>query len=82
MSMMRKAEKAAAFLVRDWLSPISPARCTRFMLRCYRRWGMRINGTPNYLSAKIWFDGTDYSANELNKSCTIPSYVRILTHDW
>jgi acetyltransferase-like isoleucine patch superfamily enzyme len=43
---------------------------------------MRINGTPNYLSARIWFDGTDYSAIELNEGCTISSSVYVLTHDW
>lgn len=43
---------------------------------------MKILGTPNYLSPKIWFDGTDYSRIELNEGCTISSYVRFLTHDW
>ncbi len=82
MSLVRKLEKAVVFLLRDFISPISPARCTRFMLHFYRRWGMKIIGTPNYISSKIWFDGTDYSAIELNEGCTISSYVRVLTHDW
>ncbi|MHC4739766.1 MAG: acyltransferase [Planctomycetota bacterium] len=42
---------------------------------------MKIHGQPNYLSAKIWFDGSDYSLIELNDGCTISSNVRILTHD-
>jgi len=51
------------------------------MLNYFRRRGMRIFGQPNYLSAKIWFDGADYSLIELNDGCTISSNVRILTHD-
>jgi acetyltransferase-like isoleucine patch superfamily enzyme len=43
---------------------------------------MRILGMPNYLSSKVYFDGTDYSLIELNEGCTISSNVRILTHDW
>jgi len=51
------------------------------MVYYFRRRGMKIYGQPNYLSAKIWFDGADYSLIELNDGCTISSNVRILTHD-
>ncbi|MCG3178514.1 MAG: hypothetical protein BIFFINMI_00842 [Phycisphaerae bacterium] len=82
MSLFRKIEKAVVFKLRNIISPISPSTCTRFMLRYYKRRGMVINGRPNYISAQIWFDGTDYSMIELNEGCTISSNVRILTHDW
>jgi len=82
MSIFSKFEKKIYFILRDIISPISPAMCTRFMVRYYKRQGMRILGQPNYISAKIWFDGTDYSQIELNEGCTISSNIRILTHDW
>lgn len=82
MSLLKKLNKSAVFILRNLISPWSPSLCTRFMLRYFRKQGMRILGQPNYLSAKIWFDGTDYSMIELNEGCTISSNVRILTHDW
>ena len=48
------------------------------MTAYYKRRGMKMTGKPNYLSAKIWFDGTDYSNIELGKGCTISSFVRDL----
>lgn len=82
MGFAGKLEKAAVFALRNIISPGSPYRCTQMMLWWFRRKGMKINGRPNYISAKIWFDGTDYSMIELNEGCTISSNVRILTHDW
>ena len=79
---MNKLEKAIVFILRDIIYPISPAKCTRFMVSYFKRKGMKIIGQPNYLSAKIWFDGTDYSLIELNEGCTISSFVRVMTHDW
>ena len=82
MNIYMKIEKAIIFTLRNIISPISPAACTRFMIRFYRRKGMKILGQPNYLSAKVRIDGTDYSRIELNEGCTISSGVRVLTHDW
>lgn len=79
---MAKLEKALVFTLRKLISPWSPRLCTRLMVGYFRRKGMRILGEPNYLSATVAFDGTDYSAIELNEGCTISSFVRILTHDW
>lgn len=61
---------------------ISPAICTRFTTRWLKALGAQIDGTPNYLSAKIWFDGSDYSLISIGHGVTISSNVRILTHDW
>ena len=61
---------------------VSPGTATGILLGLYRRHGMVINGTPNYVSSKIWFDGTDYSLITLEHGCTISSNIRILTHDW
>lgn len=43
---------------------------------------MRFNGRPNYISSKIWFDGTDYSLINIGHQVTMSSYIRVLTHDW
>lgn len=54
----------------------------RFLLRSYRRWGMRMKEWPNYISARTDVDGTDLSLIYLGEGVTISSYVRLLTHDW
>jgi len=65
------------------LAPIvRPSYATKMAIRHYGRWGMTFVGTPNYLSARINFDGTDYSLIEIHEGVTISSYVRVLTHDW
>ncbi|MGH8080977.1 MAG: acyltransferase [Lysobacter sp.] len=61
---------------------IKPGLVTRLYAWYLRSEGAQIEDAPNYLSAKIWFDGTDYSLIQLGKGCTISSNVRILTHDW
>lgn len=60
----------------------SPGLASRVSVASYRRMGMRFEGTPNYLSPRINFDGTDYGLIEIHEGVTISSYVRILTHDW
>lgn len=62
-----------------WL--IKPGLVTRLYAWYLKSEGAHIEGLPNYLSAKIWFDGTDYSLITLGEGCTISSNVRILTHD-
>ncbi|MGO1070488.1 acyltransferase [Lysobacter sp. CA199] len=61
---------------------IKPGLVTKLYAWYLRSEGANIEHSPNYLSAKIWFDGTDYSLITLGKGCTISSNVRILTHDW
>jgi acetyltransferase-like isoleucine patch superfamily enzyme len=61
---------------------IKPGLATRASVFFCGRLGMRFHGTPNYLSARINFDGTDYSLIEICQGVTISSYVRVLTHDW
>lgn len=70
-------------LMRIKLAPIvRPGHATKMAIRYYGRWGMKFVGEPNYLSAQINFDGTDYGLIEIHEGVTISSYVRILTHDW
>lgn len=61
---------------------IRPGFATKMAIFFYGRWGMRFVGRPNYLSARINFDGTDYSLIEIHEGVTISSFVRVLTHDW
>lgn len=60
----------------------SPRISTKIMIRLYRKMGIRFVGCPNYISARVNFDGTNYSLIEIHDGVTISSYVRILTHDW
>ncbi len=81
MKIFSKLEKFIVFAIRDILYRFNMDACSRFMVKFYRRKGMKINGQPNYLSSKIQFDGRDYSQIELNDGCSISSHVRVLTHD-
>lgn len=78
----RKLEKAIAMPLAMLTAMFKPGAATHILLWFYRRHGMDIEGTPNYISSKIWFDGTDYSLISLGNGCTISSNIRILTHDW
>jgi acetyltransferase-like isoleucine patch superfamily enzyme len=82
MRLLRKALKISTQLAAPIFWRVAPAQATKFLCWSYKKQGMKINGTPNYISAKVWFDGTDYGMIELNEGCTISSNVRILTHDW
>ncbi len=65
------------------LAPIvRPGFATTLSIYFYGSWGMKFVGRPNYLSARINFDGTNYGLIEIHEGVTISSYVRILTHDW
>jgi acetyltransferase-like isoleucine patch superfamily enzyme len=65
------------------LAPIiRPGMATKASIRFYGKRGMKFVGTPNYLSARINFDGTDYGHIEIHEGVTISSFVRVLTHDW
>lgn len=61
---------------------ISMEKCTSFQYYCLKKMGLNFSGKPRYISAKVWFDGTDYSKIKLGKGVTISSNIRFLTHDW
>lgn len=80
--LVRKMGRAYG-MARIKLGPIiRPGYATDMAIRYYGRWGMKFVGRPNYLSARINFDGTDYGLIEIHEGVTISSYVRVLTHDW
>lgn len=80
--MMRKVEKIICFTIVGLVSNFKPRWATNTLIFFFTRWGMRFNGRPNYISSKIWFDGTDYSLIEIGNQVTMSSYIRVLTHDW
>lgn len=82
MAKARKIEKVLCFALVKAVSNFRPRWGTQIQFFFYRRWGVRFNGRPNYLSSRIWLDGTDYSLIHIGNEVTISSYVRILTHDW
>lgn len=80
--MKRKLDKAVSMSGAKLVAMVRPGVATSIQLAFLKRNGMRLSGTPNYVSSKVWFDGTDYSLIELGEGCTISSFVRVLTHDW
>lgn len=82
MKTPRKLDKAFSLSSAKMVAMARPSKATDIQLAFYRRHGMCIVGKPNYISSKVWIDGTDYSKVSLGDGCTISSYVRILTHDW
>ena len=82
MSKLRKVDKAVSIALAKTVALAKPGSATAIALAHYRRHGMQIVGEPNYVSSKVWFDGTDYSLISLGDGCTISSFVRFLTHDW
>lgn len=80
--ILRKADRLYGLACIKLAPVIRPGLATKMAMRHYGRWGMKFNGTPNYLSARINFDGTDYGLIEIHEGVTISSYVRVLTHDW
>lgn len=80
--LLRKIERVIGLSAIKLAPIIRPGFATTIAVRVYGRWGMKFVGTPNYLSARINFDGTDYGLIEIHEGVTISSYVRVLTHDW
>ncbi len=60
----------------------NPEFSTKLYMKFLKKRGANISDDVNYLSAKIWFDGADYSKFTIGKQVTISSNVRLLTHDW
>ena len=82
IKLLRKIEKLFGLACIRYAPVIRPGFATKMAIFFYGRWGMKFVGRPNYLSARINFDGTDYGLIEIHEGVTISSYVRVLTHDW
>lgn len=82
MSVKRKLYRALALVTIKIAPFFSPGLATKSYIFFYGKLGMRFIGKPNYISARVNFDGTDYSHIEIHEGVTISSYVRVLTHDW
>lgn len=80
--MFKKIIKIVYILFRPVLFRISMPLCTLFQYKMLGYLGVRFNGKPKYISAKVWFDGADYSRISIGNRVTISSNIRILTHDW
>ena len=80
--IFKKFIKFVFLAVRPILFRISMRKCTHFQYLCLKLLGVDFKGHPKYLSAKIWFDGADYSKIHIGNRVTISSNIRILTHDW
>ena len=80
--IVRKLEKIICRVMVSIVSNFKPRWATNILYFFLKRWGVKFNGKPNYISSKIWFDGTDYSIISIGKGVTMSSYIRVLTHDW
>ncbi|WP_299677799.1 acyltransferase [uncultured Dokdonia sp.] len=78
----RKIEKIICRILVGLVSNFRARWATNILYFFFKRWGMKFNGKPNYISSKIWFDGTDYSIISIGNEVTMSSYIRVLTHDW
>lgn len=47
-----------------------------------RKVGVKIEGTPKYISPDVYFDGNNYSKIKIGDNITISREVMILTHDF
>ncbi|MDH5820409.1 acyltransferase [Acinetobacter pseudolwoffii] len=79
---MNKLSKILYFLIMKTFGSLKPRYATKVNYYFLKKWGVIFNGKPNYLSSKIWFDGTNYGLIEIGNQVTMSSYIRVLTHDW
>ncbi len=80
--VLLKLEKVIVKLLILFLWYLKPILSTRLTAWWLNKNGATIEGAPNYISAKVWFDGGGYEKLRLGEGITISSNVRILTHDW
>jgi acetyltransferase-like isoleucine patch superfamily enzyme len=80
--MRKKIEKIFFHSLIKILWPFNMKLATKMQYIFLKRNGVVFASEPRYISAKVWFDGTDYSLIKIGKRVTISSNVRILTHDW
>ncbi len=82
MRLFKKIDRLVGYTVIGLAHKFKPGLATGLIIRFYTRWGIRFIGTPNYISAKVDFDGGNFSLIEIHEGATISSYVRVLTHDY
>ncbi len=80
--MKKKLEKLFIFGFVKIIWPFNMKIATKINYKFLKKSGVNFKGEPRYISAKVWFDSTDYSLITIGKRVTISSNVRILTHDW
>ncbi|MEZ5960558.1 MAG: acyltransferase [Hyphomonadaceae bacterium] len=82
MTKPSKIERALLFSFIRLSALLGAHTASNAMIFAFRRWGMKFDGTPRYLSWRTNFDGTDYGLIEIGEGTTVSSFCRILTHDW
>ena len=85
LKKLSRLKKIPSRLRRKWILNLEFISTPMYMKR-YIKWlkkqGVKINGTPNYISNSVYFDGSDFSMLELGDGCTISREVMFLTHDY
>lgn len=80
--ILAKFQKVMAFPLIRIVAKLSPYYSTKISFFFYKRWGMKFDGQPNYISSLVYFDGGNYNLIQIGEGCTISSNVSFLTHDW
>jgi len=78
-AITRLAFHLAKFILR-FVDAVMPRLYMRFYLPVLRLYGVRIYGTPRYISTKVKFD--DFDQVELHDRVVISEDVTLLTHDY
>lgn len=82
---MNKFLKIISKLHRNFIFLIEPFNANMYM-KFYSKYlkknGMKIWGSPRYISPTVHFDGNDYSLISLGKDVVISKHVEFLTHDF
>ena len=77
--------KASRVLIRTGIQLLAPINVGIYM-RAYTRYlraiGLRIDGTPKFISNDVYFDGSDYGLISLGDNVVISREVMFLTHDY
>src|SRR6202011_5435694 len=84
-SMLRLIQKVCWKVLARIIRPLEYVHESAYMVvYCWylRRRGMRLHGTPRYISPRCWFDGTDFSCISLGDRVVISADVVVLTHDY
>lgn len=82
MKFLRKVFRLVLYVLIHFFWYFKPKISTSLYFKLLSRLGVKFTGHPNYISARVWFDSSEYSKIQIGDQVTISSNVRILTHDW
>ncbi len=82
---MKKIKKIITVIERELIKKliyVNEATYMKYYIRYLKKIGVRIKGTPKYISPDVYIDGKDYSLITIDDNVTISREVMLLTHDY